>query len=182
MSLIHDLAKVREMQGKEPLPDPGVIQGFGPGNPPSPDAPYLPPAHDPDTPPDWLDPELDAPPVSEVVPPSPLIPRQSPAPRNRPNPQPAPPLPMPDLVVLDRVASFKGRDVALSEEDEREVRGVVLRALRREVDAALRAVEPPRKARTPRTAPAPAPAPEGQAEPPKRRRGRPRGSLLVPRT
>jgi hypothetical protein len=176
MSLLDDLAKIREMQGREPLPDPTKIQGFGPGATPAP--PYIPPARDPDVPQEWLDPELDEP----QTPPSPLIPQRPRA--TKPVPETAVPPPF-SLMVMDRVAEWKGRLVQLTEPEEKSIRAVVLLAIQREVTADLAEAGAPRVRRVRRQKPIPAPesgasgAP-GAVEPTKRRRGRPRGSLLRP--
>lgn len=185
MSILDDLAKVRELQGKEPLPDPTKIQGFGPEDPPVP--PYLPPesATDPDLPPDWLDPDLDMP----APPPSPLVPKAP-----KPVPQPMPQLaerPPFSLMVMDRVAEWKGRVVQLLEPEEKSIRAVVLKAIQREVKADLLEAGVKRTRR--KVSRSPVGAAEGSAgstaqsepgaapaEPVKRRRGRPRGSLLRP--
>lgn len=154
MGLVEDLNKIAAMQGKPPI-DPGIIQGEGQR-----------PAFDPDVPADWLDPELDMgePAPSFAAPPSPLIPRRSP---NHPTPkapdpksatQPpagfdapvfpeAPSLPTFSLCVADRLASWKTRSVTLTEPEEAAIRAIVLKAIQREVQADLAAVEKPRRTR-----------------------------------
>jgi hypothetical protein len=69
--------------------------------------------------------------------------------------------------VGDRNASWKGRDVLLTESEEKQVRGIVLKAIRRELDADMAAagVKRTRRAKA---------KPEAVEEAPVRRRGRPR--------
>lgn len=188
MSLINDLAQIREAQGKPPLPNPHVIQGFEPGAPPAP--PFNP--FEVDSPTGEVtemgvdDPYLNEGPPKEEAPPSPLIPRR---PRTEPHrlvPTPdadpleslatavagkliggmAKPASGPMLAVLDRQATWKGREVALSESDERAVRAVVLKSIQRELQADLKAAGVQRVRRGVPAAEPASPAP--------RRRGRPR--------
>ena len=128
MSLIDDLARIRELQGKSPLASPHVIQGFGPDDPPVP--PYIAQQRH-EAPADEFG--ID----DDPLPPSPLVPRKAAPVLVAPPGQPEFSGPMPTLVVLDRIASWKGRDVALSEDDEKAVRAVVLRAIQRDLDADL---------------------------------------------
>src|SRR6185436_12946605 len=109
-TLTGKLDEIRAMQGKDPLPDPHKIQGFGPEDPPPPRLLET----DPDVPREWLDPKV-------------------------------------GLVVIDRLAAWKGREVTLSEPEEAKIREVILLAIRREVDADLSAVSRKRP-RRPRTA------------------------------
>ena len=167
MSLIDDLARLREVQGKEPLPNPHIIAGFGPDDPPT---PALGPVdrRGEEFPPMIEDEFRDAD-APEPPPPSPLIPRRAPtALVSNPGvpltpPQMAGMPPLPDLVVLGHVGAWKGREVVLSDAEERAVRAVVLRAIAREVHADLEAagVRRVRKAKV-----------ELQAAP--KKRGRPR--------
>lgn len=128
--LINDLAAIRDRQGLAPMPNPHFIQGFGPNDPPPP--PYIPPETVVDDPADEFGVDDDP------LPASPLIPRP-PLEQMR---QPVTPAPLPSvaLVVLDRLASWKGREVALTEDEEKACRAVVLRAIQRELDADLAAV------------------------------------------
>ena len=180
MGLVEDLNRISAMQGKAPI-DPTIIHG---------DAP--PPRHDPDIPAEWLDPEidLDEPAPEFTAPPSPLIPRRSPAHTNPENPreaareyQPpagfdAPAFPETagltfNLCVADTLASWKQRSVTLTEGEEKAVRAIVLRAIRREVDADLGAVgEKPRRTRKPKP-PVEASFAAGN-QPARRKPGRPR--------
>ena len=174
MGLVEDLNKISVAQGKAPI-DPSIIQGQGD---------WRPPAIDPDVPAEWLDPEIDlGQDAPDFAPPSPLIPRRSPA---HPKPEPASRedarafdataamvagLPVFDLVVADRLASWKKRDVQLTEPEEKAIRAIVLRAIRREVDADLGAVgEPVRRKRTPK----PAESFAAGNQPARRKPGRPR--------
>lgn len=134
MSLIDNLAAIREMQGKAPLPSPHHIQGFEPGAPPVPA--YIPqdrgvPANDPD--PDEFGINDERPAAA----PSPLIPR-NPIKTVAQNLIPLPPVEdLPSLTVWGTLASWKGRAVTLSEADEKAVRSVVLKAIQRELEADL---------------------------------------------
>lgn len=150
-SLLHNLAEIREMQGREPLPDPTRIQGFEAGSAPVPESrPVYSAPLNPPLPPGVEDEFLDGgPPAEEAqVPASPLIPRR----RSEQHRLVQPPgmdeqalssalagMPVPLLAVLDREATWKGRAVALSESDERAIRAVVLKAIQREVQADLQA-------------------------------------------
>jgi len=162
MSLIDDLNKISEMQGKPPI-DPTRIYGDG--------ETYVPPASDPDVPAEWLDPELDTVPQS-----SPLRPENLPKPQGSPPaaypPQMAYPAPaVAKLAVLDRDAAWKGRSVTLTEPEEAQVRAVVLRAIQREVESDLLEVVPKRRRRP---AAKPVAVSEPASSPPKRKPGRPR--------
>ena len=145
MGLINDLARIREMSGREPLPDPRVIAGFEPGSPPPP--PYI-PTEGSGVPKEWLEPEPEP-----KSPPSPLVPRRA-------KPEPVEPAVAPSflLVVLDGLASWKGRDVQLTDREVGSIRGIVLRAIQREVQADLEAAatlggsEPPKKRGRPKKA------------------------------
>jgi len=178
MTILDRLAEIRQMQGKDPLPDPTktpASPGMNPLGPPL-DAPRQ--QVDPDLPKDWLDPEIDLgqePAYMNQVakaPSSPLIPRAQ---------TPAPIPSVPNLLVSDRTAAWKGRIVNLSEADEASIRQVVLVAIRREVDADLASVAP-KRSRRPRLSSTGLPAAPGPDAAPvaPRRRGRPRGSLLKP--
>jgi len=177
MTLMDRLAEIRQMSGKDPLPDPTKTPdapGVSPLGPPL-DLPRQP--VDPDIPTDWLDPDIDLgqePPYMQV--PSPLIPKPQ-----LPTTGSNLPATIPNLMVADRQAAWKGRIVNLSEADEARIREVVLVAIRRELDADLSAVSQKRtrRPRKPATGLPAAPGPETAVHPP-RRRGRPRGSLLKP--
>jgi hypothetical protein len=133
---------------------------------------------DPDVPREWLDPEVDF--------------EQPPAPKGKPKPSPLIPQPKPvmppagvdlltkvGLVVIDRLAAWKGREVTLSEPEEAKIRQVILLAIRREVDADLSVVsgKAPRRRRMPQDVVVGG-AGTGTNMTTPRRRGRPRGSLL----
>jgi len=176
MTIMDRLAEIRQMQGKDPLPDPTktpTAPGINPLGPPLGEARQ---PIDKDVPTDWIDPEIDLgqePAYMQQVskaPASPLIPR---------NQTPAPIPSVPNLLVSDRTAAWKGRIVNLSEVDEASIRQVVLVAIRREVDADLASVAPKRtrRPRKPSVGLPAAPGPDAAVVAP-RRRGRPRGSLL----
>jgi len=172
-TLTGKLDEIRAMQGKDPLPDPHKIQGFGPEDPPPPRLLET----DPDVPREWLDPEVDfEQPKPKVGPkPSPLIPQPKSVLVSGVLPAGPDLLAKVGLVVIDRLAAWKGREVTLSEPEEAKIREVILLAIRREVDADLSAVSRKRP-RRPRTAQAG--VPNGPAPEVPKRRGRPRGSLL----
>jgi hypothetical protein len=130
-TLLDQLAQFDRMKGKDPI-DSTVIQEDYAETPVVPPPPYqvpddLDPAliNDPDD--DFSEPE-----------PSPLIPRVSPAPR-MPQDRTSPPQTsqVPDLVVFGRTASYKGRDVELSEAEHKQVIRLVLGAVARTVSEQL---------------------------------------------
>lgn len=162
MSILDDLARVRAAGGHEPLPDPTKIQGFGPDSAPVP--PYVPRnevQYDSDVPREWLENEIDSP--GPELPPSPLIPRKPsvaggaatehrvPA-DEQARIQQAISAPAFSLMVADQLASWKQRNVTLTATEEKAIRAIVLKAIKREVDADLRDVEQPptRRTRTPK--------------------------------
>lgn len=159
-NLLDDLAQVREMQGKPPLPNPHMIQGFEPGSPP---VPPLGP-HEVDSPSGLVEDEFleGGPPAEPERPASPLIPavhrqtaRKFVTGMQAPAPVFPPPPPAFALTVLDEVAGWKGREVRLSDDEQKQIRLVVLRALQRELDADLRPLVR-RRARKSKAAPEPA--------------------------
>src|SRR6185295_11692914 len=113
-SLLHNLDRIREMQGKDPLPDPTRIPPPGPGDAiPGPLEPY-----NPDVPKEWLDPELDE--IPAGMEPSPLIPKEVMAQAATQAPKadlsnPIGQLLEHGLVVIGRLGAWKGREVQLSE-------------------------------------------------------------------
>lgn len=125
MGLIDDLARIRQMSGREPLPDPRVIQGFEPGTPPPP--PYIPTERS-QVPQEWLEPAPEP-----KSPPSPLVPRKA-----KPEPQ-EPPVDFPkfNMVIFDGLAAWKGRDVQLTQQEEGAIRAIILKAIQRELDGDL---------------------------------------------
>jgi hypothetical protein len=130
------LDEISEMQGRAPLPDPGIIQGFGPNDPPPPPLPDFPirPPVDlsavPEAPEEFFDDEDD----------SPLIPR---APEVEARTET---VRVPDLAVLGNdnagtIATYLGRQVELTSQESASVRRVVLKALARRVKSELAEVE-----------------------------------------
>lgn len=165
MSLINDLAEIRALQGKEPLPSPHIIAGFEPGAPAVPDFVAF---GEVDSPGGQVADEFgldDIPPApAPVAPASPLIPRRAPVPVA---PAPAVTHSLGSLFALavgDRLASWKGRDVMLSESEEKAIRAIVLKAIQREIlaDLALAGVKRTRRPKVTQEAEAP------------KKRGRPR--------
>lgn len=147
MGLINDLARIREMSGRDPLPDPRVIAGFEPGSPPPP--PFI-PTEGSSVPKEWLEPA----PEPKAAP-SPLVPRKA---KPEPVETPTPVLPQFLLVVMDGLAAWKGRDVQLTDREVGAIRAIVLKAIQREVQADLEAAatlggaEPPKKRGRPKKA------------------------------
>lgn len=138
------LAEIRELQGLDPMPDPGKIQGLGEGAPPPPPFPERPPvdlSQVPEEPAEYIDDE-----EPEY---SPLIPQPT-------APAPEPRFTRPDLAVASNdagasIASYLGREVLLTEKEATAVRTVVLRALERQFlaqAAEVRALRPQRKRRS----------------------------------
>lgn len=126
------LAEIREMQGKEPLSNPGVIQGFQQGSPP---------------PPDWLDPEDEAEDEHEG-PPSPMVPRDVAVRKAPQGPQVAPggtfaPIPGLDLIVVENEAAYKGHAVTLNQQERSSIARVILGASQRILNERLAEVEAP---------------------------------------
>lgn len=124
------IAAVRAARGMPPVENVYGIDGFGPGDPPAPEftrEQLLGIADNPDGAPEQAPPVAAPEPVAQ--PPSVLE-----AYRAR---RPAPAAPEAALSVWDDKASFKGRDVVLTEADVTAVTAIVLRALAREVKAQL---------------------------------------------
>ena len=144
MGLLNDLARIREMSGRTPLPDPRIIAGFEPGTPPPP--PYI-PSEESGVPREWLEPEPEP-----KSPPSPLVPRKA---KLEPVEASAPAKHL--LMVFDDTASWKGRDVHLTKYEMGSIRSIVLRAIQREVatdlmDAKMLSDLGPKKAGRPKKA------------------------------
>jgi len=171
-TLTGKLDEIRAMQGKDPLPDPHKIQGFGPEDPPPPRLLET----DPDVPREWLDPEVDfEQPKPKVGPkPSPLIPA----------PKPAATVPQPGAADVERILgmvellSWNGIPAPFSDDDKKSIRAITVRAFQRAlaVESGYWRVSTKRP-RKPVAAPSVPNGTEAQPQPPKRR-GRPRGSLL----
>lgn len=162
-NLLDRLAEIREKQGREPI-DGTRIQGFGP---------------DTEPPPGWTAPDMTPPPQyedSDEEPEKEVSPLVRAALPEKPPVQPLPQIPMPDLAVLDSLASYQGHDVKLNDSETRQVKAVIVKALQRDLRdkmSALKSLEPRRQRKS---KPAQISGP-GEAPAPKRR-GRPRGSLL----
>lgn len=128
------LAEIRDQQGRDPMPDPTRIEGFGPGHPPTPSTPDV----QTSWPEDW-DGEGEPP----DDPPSPMIPATDYVVRKIPlapntflpvNDKTEKLLPKPDLLIVGEGAYFRGFDVVLNQAEQDEVAGVVVRAVRRKLD------------------------------------------------
>lgn len=144
MDLHQRLAEIRDLQGKDPMPDPTKIQGFGPEAPP-------PPTSHPvqqEWPGDTQEPED----FSEE--PSPLIPvvrkvLNPPLNEGRQNAREFLPAPDAGVFVMDGHASFKGFTVDLNQAEQDEVSGVIVRAVRRRLDELSKATINPVQVFTP---------------------------------
>jgi hypothetical protein len=161
VDLNQRLAEIRQLQGKEPLPNPHRISGFGePGDLPSPSGPvtrFIPPLPESRLEDDFgleMDAEEPAPPS---LPPSPLIPRKSPL-------TPSPKVPGLDFDLTE-----------LEESDLRAITEIVLKAKLRRIQGALAAVAAPRRLKKPGKASESTGTQEAVSVEP-RKRGRPRKS------
>ena len=155
--LITQLAQIRERQGKEPLPNPGFIQGFGENDPPSPPPPiFVPGATAIEEEEEFENPLATKPSVSGATH---YVRKELPPGRLEPLSEEMV-IPQFKLVVMDAAAQYLGHATVLSEEDQNLIRQIVVKSVKRELDAAV------------------APDPSGrasEAQPsPKRGRGRPR--------
>jgi hypothetical protein len=162
-NLLDRLAEIREKQGREPI-DGTRIQGFAELPPPE----WTPPTQ---TDPPWHEDPDEAPEPEKEV--SPLVRAALP---EKPPVQPLPQIPMPDLAVLDSLASYQGHDVKLNDSETRQVKAVIVKALQRDLRdkmAALREIAPRRQRKSKPADPA-----ASSEAPVRKRRGRPRGSLL----
>jgi hypothetical protein len=138
------LAEIRDAQGREPMPDPSKIEGFGPGHPPVPmDLPPIPDVEDPEDGDPWDLPEGRTHSIADVAVrkvSSPMIPVAVQRPSVAiPPPTPPPSLPAIDfstleLVVIEQEAYFRGHSVRLTLEEKALVANLVLAALSRELD------------------------------------------------
>ncbi|HLE04630.1 MAG TPA: hypothetical protein VI729_08495 [Anaerolineales bacterium] len=159
MDLIQRLAEIRELQGKEPLPDPTVIEGFPVG-------PFPPEIVQTEEPEDFYEP-------------SPLVPR--PAPDARADAQAQPERPAPNisfrLLIADREAAYEGHAVTLSVAEYASIVETVINAVKRVLQERLVEVQSKRWEEM-RAAGDPDTGQSRQAPtviaPPKRKRGRPR--------
>lgn len=179
MSVIPNIVvdQIRAQRGLDPLPDPTRILGFG--NP------------EDEPPPDFSNPY---PPLEEPM--SPLIQAAQPQVFRAPelghqtarellNAPPqvsaAIPAPLPELVVVGPIGSFRGREVRLGEKDQAAIARIILEAVQRNLAETLAEVraQAPRRIRTraPKVVAAVTPIPNaanGEA-PVKKKRGRPLG-------
>jgi hypothetical protein len=146
MDLHQRLAEIRAQQGREPLPDPSVIQGFEEGTPPPPEFVPRPPVDLSAVPEGPTEHIYDDP---DFEPESPLIPRttQTPVPEFQQNlPQASANLPKPDFSIIGvegvgYAAEYMGRQVGLSEGEVAQAKALVLRAIQRSVQAQLNEVK-----------------------------------------
>lgn len=178
-NLLDRLAEIREKQGRTPI-DGTRIQD-------DPLADWTPPT--PTAPPEYIHEDPDEEPEKEV---SPLVRAALPEPKSLPQ------IPIPDLAVLDSLASYQGHDVKLNDSETRQVKAVIVRALQRDLRdkmSALKSLEPrrqrkskPAQPRLPKSIQVQGPTgPPTTVHDPEtiaavvagaKRRGRPRGSLL----
>ena len=133
--LLTQLAAIRERQGKEPLPNPGYIQGFGENDPPSPPPP-----------------PLYSPPGAEDEDPSPLIPPQQYYVKKKEPEVPALSeemiIPQFKLTVMDSLAQYSGHAVVLEDGERDQVATIVITAIKRELDQLGSNLQKPGKALT----------------------------------
>lgn len=148
--LLTQLAQIRERQGKEPLPNPGFIQGFGENDPPSPPPPVMVPGGLEDT--DVPEPTGATHFISKVTPGRPT--------GVGPISEDEMIVPQFKLVVMDAAAQYLGHATMLSEEDQNLIRQVIVKSVKRDLDAAV--------------APGSPTEPLGASPVAKRGRGRPR--------
>ena len=174
--LIEQLAEIRERAGHMPMPDPTRIDGAPMAWPQS--SPNERQLEDP------ANPEWDEPAPEPRYPESPLIPRFDPKPTlPTPDQNPfsgllPPTIQMPDpnaLVIINTLAFYLGRSVELTDKERTEIAAIVLKGLKRSVQAQLDEVSSllPKRRRKAKAAPKPEIAPEGEPIA-KRKRGRPR--------
>lgn len=131
--LITQLAETRRRQGLPPMPNPHFIHGFGENDPPSPPAPAAVGSES------WAEDDEDPPtaptgathyvaqrrPVAnDIVSPSPGLSEEMVVPQFK-------------LVVMDQMAQYLGHPAVLTEEDQNVIRQVVVKAIKRELDAAI---------------------------------------------
>jgi hypothetical protein len=178
MSIIEQLAVIRERQGLSPLPDPRIIGGPPMAPPPVPENFGEPTATEQD-------------PFDEEEPPSTVSPLVAAGQRRDPPnleltketmalmEKMGPAKPVLSLCVFDSEAAYLGHPVVLTDKEKRQVTQIVLKALQRVVKEQLASLVKlsPKRVRRARAA-TPVPVAEPAAEPVKRKRGRPRGSLL----
>ena len=123
--LIAQLAAIRELQGKEPLPNPGFIEGFGPGRPPAPPPPEaFPDVEDPDDEPSPL-----IPPTQYYVKKKELGPAL-----NNPTAIDMAASVNFKLIVMDNAAQYAGHAVMLKDAERDTIAEIVVRAVKRELD------------------------------------------------
>ena len=181
--LLSRLAEIRELQGREPIPDPTRIEGFGRGAPSPPPLPAglergpVDLSQVPENPDDF---------ENEVIPPSPLIPTTATLDDFSQRVQ-STLLPKPDLAVVGidakhTIAQYLGREVTLNDRESASVKAVILRALQRVVKeqlAEVRALLPKRRRRKvesehsnvsgPLSGPPPPPSPKRRGRKPRER-------------
>lgn len=130
--LITQLAQIRERQGKEPMPNPGVIQGFGEGTPPPHPLDYQERQNDEF----GLDDDNESP----LVPPQEYYVKKIAPAKESDMPIPAGPMPNFKLLVMDSAAQYAGHSVVLTQQEQDSISALVIKALRRELDEHLNAL------------------------------------------
>jgi len=131
VSIIEQLEAIRKRQGRDPMPDPRVIQGFGPGDAPPPSiieqrlAEATPRESFEDDEPEPVS-QTPVPTFSRPQVASPLIPTV---------PQT---LDQVELMVVNEHATFRGRTCVMSERERAKIVAVVLQAISRSVREQLR--------------------------------------------
>jgi len=170
--LLTQLAEIRRRQGLEPIPDPRVIQGFGPGSDPPP--PFMPSSvteraqfENPDEEEPEGEPQTFTSPLLEAA-------RPQGAPRMVPRAEEAVrPEPKFELIVCDLAAGYRGHTVELNTAERKAIIGVVLSALHRTLDDLRREVQAAESITAAEKEALQAPLP-----PPPRKRGRPRKVVI----
>jgi hypothetical protein len=120
--LLTQLAAIRERQGKEPLPNPGFIQGFGPGSP-APPPPIIVPS-------DIEDPDEEP---SPLIPPQQFYVKKASGPPVSIDPQ----IPNFKLIVMDNAAQYAGHGVVLQDAERDRIAEIIVKAVKRELDGQM---------------------------------------------
>lgn len=153
--LLTQLAHIRERQGKQPLPSPNFIEGFGENDPPSPPPPVMVPGSVGD--PDEDEPEPKPTGATHYIAKAPAPSLASAALSEEMV------IPQLKLVVMDAAASYAGHATMLDQADQDRIAEIVVKAVKKDLDSQLQTIAPEASGR-PLAAP-----PEA-----KRGRGRPR--------
>lgn len=168
--LLTQLAQIRERQGKEPLPNPGFIQGFGENDPPSPPPPVMVPGAIGDDEEPWVEAPKDGPTgATHYVAKTPDFKRQT-ASQARAEMGLSEEMVIPQfkLVVMDGAATYAGHACILDQADQDRIAEIVVKAVKRDLDAQLQTIAPESSG-----------SPSESSQKAKRGRGRPRKHPLT---